>query len=145
MKRIAIVVISLLPLILVACGGGSSNNVNGNWSATLTNPNAGPAFSFTTTLNQSNGTTITGSNLVFSTATPCFSSVASETGGFTLTGNTTGAVTGGFELTVQSGTPSGNVLTLAGTLTNKTITGTWTLTGVTSGCTGSGNFTMTKG
>jgi hypothetical protein len=27
---------------------------------------------------------------------------------------------------------------------NNAITGTWTLTGVTSGCTGSGNFTMTK-
>jgi len=144
MKRVGVVVLSLIFLGLVACGGGSSNNINGNWSATLTNEDGSPAFSFTTTLNQNNGTTITGTNLTFSTATPCFSSVHSETGGFTLSGNTDGAVTGGFELTVQSGNPSGNVLTMTGTVTNNTITGTWTLTGVTSGCSGSGNFTMTK-
>jgi len=144
MQRIGIILLSSLLIGLIACGSGSSNHINGNWSATLTNPDGSPAFSFTTTLNQSNGTTITGTNLTFSTANPCFSSVHSETGGFTLTGNTGGNVTGAFELTVQSGTPSGNVLALTGTLTNNTITGTWALTGVTSGCTGSGNFTMTK-
>jgi hypothetical protein len=28
---------------------------------------------------------------------------------------------------------------------NNTITGTWTLAGTTSGCTGTGSFTMNKG
>jgi hypothetical protein len=135
---------SFLLLALVGCGSGSSNTVNGNWNASLTNPDGSPAFSFTTTLNQNNGTTITGTNLHFNTANACFSSINSETGGFTLSGNTSGVVTGGFELTVQSGTPSGNVLTMTGTVANNTITGTWTLTGVTSGCSGSGNFTMNK-
>jgi hypothetical protein len=40
--------------------------------------------------------------------------------------------------------PPGNTLTLNGTLTNSTIMGTWTLTGLTSGCTGNGNFTMSR-
>ena len=40
--------------------------------------------------------------------------------------------------------PSGNSLKLNGTVANgNTITGTWTLTG-SSGCAGSGTFTMTK-
>ena len=145
MQRVGVVLLSIWLLGLIACGGGSSNTINGNWSATLNNEDGSPAFSFRTTLNQNNGTTITGTNLAFNTATPCFSSVHSETGGFTLSGNTNGTVSGGFELTVQSGNPSGNVLTMTGTVANNTITGTWTLTGVTSGCTGSGNFTMTKG
>lgn len=46
-------------------------------------------------------------------------------------------------MTVQSSTPTGNTLTLTGAVTGNTITGTWTLTG-SSGCTGSGAFTMTK-
>jgi hypothetical protein len=145
MRRVSLAFLFSLLLGLVACGSGSSDTINGNWSASLTNPDGSPAFSFSTTLNQNNGTTITGTNLTFSTTTPCFSSVHSETGGFTLTGNTSGSVTGAFELTVQSGTPSGNVLTMSGTVAHNTITGTWTLSGVTSGCTGSGNFTMTKG
>jgi hypothetical protein len=144
MRQFAIVLISSLVLMLGACGSGSSNNINGNWSATLTNPDGTTVFSFTTSLSQSNSTTLSGSNLTFSTATPCFSAISSETGGFTLTGNTSGVTTGNFELTVQSATPSGNVLTMTGTLSNNTITGSWSLTGVTSGCTGSGNFTMTK-
>jgi hypothetical protein len=144
MRQFAIALLCSISLLSGACGSGGSNNINGTWSATLTNPDGTPGFSFTTSLQQNNNATITGTNLTFSTATPCFTSISSETGGFTLNGNTSGVTTGAFELTVQSATPSGNVLTMTGTLTNNTITGTWTLTGVTSGCTGSGNFTMTK-
>lgn len=95
-------------------------------------------------MTQNNGTNVSGTNINFTTSSPCFSTVSSETGGFTLSGNTNGVTTGSFELTIQSGTPSGNVMTLNGTLNNNTITGTWTLTGVTSGCTGNGNFTMNR-
>ncbi|MGA8150991.1 MAG: hypothetical protein WB952_08585 [Terriglobales bacterium] len=146
MKRCAIAMISLLALMLVACGGGSgnSNNVNGNWTATLMDQEGTPALSFNTALSQSNSTLVTGTNLSFTTDTPYFSSGGTETGGFTITGDSGGVITGSFELTIQSGTPSGNVLTLQGTDTNNTISGTWTLTGLTSGCTGSGNFTMTR-
>jgi hypothetical protein len=147
MRQLAIAMISMLALILGACGsgtGGNSGNVNGSWTAALNNMDGTPALSFTTALSQSNSTVVTGTSLSFTTATPCFSSGGSATGGFTLTGNTGGMTTGNFELTIQSGTPSGNVLTLQGTDSNNTISGTWTLTGVTSGCTGSGTFMMTK-
>jgi len=145
MRQFAIMLICVLALMFAACGSGNnSNNVNGNWSASLMNTDGTPAFSFTTSLNQSNSTTITGTSLTFTTATPCFSSGGTETGGFTLTGSTGGMTTGNFELTIQSGTPSGNVLTLQGTDTNNVISGSWTLTGVTSGCTGSGTFTMNR-
>ena len=146
MRQFAIVTISMLALLLGGCGSGGNNstNVNGTWTAMLTNSDGTPALSFTTALSQSNSTVVTGTSLSFSTATPCFSSGGSETGGFTITGNTGGMTTGNFELTIQSGTPSGNVLTLQGTDTNNSISGTWTLSGVTSGCAGSGNFSMTR-
>jgi hypothetical protein len=52
---------------------------------------------------------------------------------------------GSFQLAVQSGsTMTGNLLTLQGTVNNNVVSGTWTMTGVTSGCAGSGNFTMNK-
>ena len=147
MKQLSIAVLLVVGLTLVACGGGSSsssNTINGNWTATLTNPDGSPAFGFTTSLNQSSGTAVTVTNLSFTTSTPCFSSGGTETGSFVLSGNFNGSVTGGFQMTVQSGTPSGNTLTLQGTVNNNAVTGTWILTGVTAGCTGSGNFTMTK-
>jgi len=148
MKQLGIAMLFVLGLMLSACGGGSSNNsngsVSGNWTASLSNPDGGPAFAFTMSLSQNSGTVVSVTNLTFTTATPCFVSGGSATGSFILSGNFNGNVTGSFQLTVQSGTPSGNVLALQGTVNNNVISGTWALTGVTSGCTGSGNFTVTK-
>ena len=147
MKQFGIAILVAVGLILVACGGGSSstsNSVTGNWTATLTNTDGTPAFAFTTSLTQSNGTAVTGANLTFTTSTGCFSSAASQTGSFVLSGNFNGNITGAFQLTVTSATPSGNTLTLQGTVNNNTVTGTWTLAGLIPGCTGSGNFTLTR-
>jgi hypothetical protein len=145
LKCFGIVIMIAVGLVLGACGGGSSNsgNINGNWTATLTNTDNSPAFGFTTSLTQSSGTDVTVANFNFTTSSPCFASGDTETGSFTLSGNFNGNVTGGFGMTIQSGTPSGNTLTLQGTVKNNAVTGTWTLTGVTSGCTGAGTFTMT--
>jgi hypothetical protein len=106
--------------------------------------NGAPVFAFTTSLAQNSGTVVSVTNLSFTTATPCFASGGSETGSFMLSGNFNGNVTGAFQLGVHSGTPSGNTLVLQGTVKNNTISGTWTLTGVTAGCSGSGNFIMNK-
>jgi hypothetical protein len=147
MKQLGIAMLLVLGLMLGACGGGSSsnsNNINGNWTAALSDATGAPAFAFTTSLIQNSGTVVSVTNLSFTTATPCFASGGSGTGLFILSGNFNGNVTGTFQLTIQSGTPSSNVFTLQGTVKNNTISGTWTLTGVTSGCSGSGNFTMTK-
>ena len=148
MRSLGIFCIIAVGLVLAGCGSSSNsdNAVNGNWTASLTSADGTPVFGFTTTLNSS-GNTVTGSNLSFTTATPCFGSDATETGGFTVSGNTNGVTTGGFTMTLQSGastTTGSNTLSLNGTLSNNTISGTWTLAGTGAGCTGAGNFTMTK-
>ena len=150
MRQIAVAVLLTLGLMLSACGGGSnsdnSGNVSGNWMATLTNPSGTPAFAFTTSFSQNSGSsTVNVTNLTFTTATPCFNSPTSETGSFMLSGNFNGNVTGGFGMSISTMVPaSQTVLTLQGNVNNNTISGTWTLTGVQSGCTGSGTFTLTK-
>jgi len=83
--------------------------------------------------------------LSFSTATPCLDSPTTESGSFTLSGNFNGNVTGAFGMTISTMFPgTQNVLSLQGNVNDNTISGTWNLTGVQSGCTGSGNFTLTK-
>jgi hypothetical protein len=148
MKKIGIAMVLALGLALAACGGGSSNNsgnVTGNWTAMLTNTDGTLALSFTTSLTQGSGTaTVTGTNLSFNPSSPCFTSGGTQTGSFLLNGNVNGGTMGGFQLTITSATPPGNTLTLQGTVTNNTIAGQWNLSGVTSGCTGNGNFTITK-
>jgi hypothetical protein len=138
-----------LVLILGGCGNSNSTNsgngnVNGNWTATLTNPDSTPAFAFTTTFTQMSGSSVNVTNFTFTTASPCFVSGETETGSFILSGNFSGSVAGAFQLTIKSGNPSGDTLTLNGTANNNTITGTWTLVGISSGCSGSGNFVVTK-
>jgi len=139
----------LLGLVLILGGCGNSNstspgNVNGNWTATLTNPDSTPAFAFTTSFTQMSGSSVSVTNLTFTTASPCFVSGETETASFILSGNFSGSVAGAFQLTIKSGNPSGDILTLNGNANNNTITGTWTLVGISSGCSGSGNFVVTK-
>ena len=148
MNSLRIIMLLVVGGMLSACGGGSSASptVTGNWTATLSNPDTTPAFAFTTSLNQSSGSTsVNVTTLSFTTSSPCFSSGATETGAFVLSGNFNGQAQGSYQMTIQSGTPSGNLLTLQGTVQNNTISGTWTLTGATAGCSGSGNFAMNKG
>ena len=146
MRRFGIVLLLALGLLLAACGGGNSSpgNINGSWTATLTDTDSSPAFSFTTSLTQSNGADVAVANFTFTTSSPCFVSGETEAGSFALSGNFNGNVTGTFGMTIESGTPSGNTLTLQGAVKNNAISGTWTLSGVTSGCTGNGAFTIKK-
>jgi len=148
MKFIWLVLASALIFIATACGGGNSstNTLTGNWTAALSDPNGSPALAFTTSLKQSSGSSaVDVNNLSFTTSTACFPGSSTATGAFVLSGNFNGQTKGSFQMTVQSGsTMSGNMLSLQGTVNNNTVSGTWTLTGVTSGCAGSGNFTMNK-
>jgi len=147
MNKIAIAALLALTLVLGACGSGSSTNngnINGNWTAQLTDTHNDPVFALTTTFTQMSGSAVSVTNLTFTTSTPCFVSGESGTGSFILSGNFNGNVTGAFQLTITSGNPSGDTLTLQGTAKSNVITGTWTLTGLHSGCSGKGNFTLTK-
>jgi len=144
MRKLAIGTVLAVGLVLVGCGSSNhSQNVNGNWTATLTDANNNPALSFTTTIAQSSSSSLSVTNLHFSTSSPCFVSGETATGSFTLSGNFNGNASGAFGMNVQSGSPGGNTLTMNGTVAGNSITGNWTLMG-SSGCTGSGHFTMTR-
>jgi hypothetical protein len=148
MKSIWLLLVLALIFISTACGGGNSstNTLTGNWTAALSDPNGSPALAFTASLKQSSGSSaVDVNNLSFTTSTECFPGSSTATGAFVLSGDLNGQTKGSFQMTVQSGaTMSGNLLTLQGKVNNNTVSGTWTLTGVTSGCAGSGNFTMNK-
>jgi hypothetical protein len=145
MKFIGVTCVLMLGVVLSACGGGgnSSGNINGTWTATLTNSDGSPAFAFTTVFTQSSGTSLTITNFSFSTSGSCFESEpVTETGSFGLTGDFNGRVSGTFAMTITQKNNPSNVLTLHGTVNNGVITGTWTLTGSVT-CTGNGSFTAT--
>ncbi len=147
MKTLGTIVVLGIVMALTGCGNTSNDGaINGNWSAALMNSSSGaPVFDFTATFTQSSGSGVTITNLNFTTSTPCFASGSSATGGFVLSGNQNGVTSGGFQMNIQSTGSSSNMLTLQGTVSNNTISGTWTLSGTTSGCSGSGAFTMNRG
>jgi hypothetical protein len=147
MKRPGIAMLFAVGLLLVSCGGGNSDTIDGNWTAALS---GAQTLNFHTTLNTQTGAAdLMVTNLEFNPATTCFPTPGS--GGsatFTSTGVVNGNITGAFSMSI--GTlfpgPTQNLLVLQGNVNGRTISGTWTLTGgVVTTCTvGSGNFTMTK-
>jgi hypothetical protein len=145
MKTIAVTFLLGLGLVLVGCGSDkNSANINGNWTAALTDNSGGQAFSFQTALVATGSSgTLTVNSFHFTTDSACFVSGESETGTFALSGDFNGNVSGQFGMSVLSGSPGGNALTLTGTVSGGTISGTWTLAG-SAGCSGSGKFKMTK-
>lgn len=144
MKHSALALLLTFLFTLAACGGGnsSSGNINGNWTATLTDAQGNAQFGFTTNFTAGSGNTLNIVSFQFTTAGSCFSTPTTETGSFVLAGDFNGNVTGQFQMTIATVFPANNnVLTLNGGVNGNSITGTWTLTGGT-GCTGNGAFTM---
>ena len=145
MKKFAVAILMALGLTLVGCSSNNkAGNINGTWNANLTDTNGTQVFAFATAFVETGNGTLNVTSLSFSTNSSCFVSGDTESGTFGLSGDFNGNVTGSFGMNVQSGTPSGNTLSLTGAVSGNTITGTWSLTGGT-GCTGNGTFTMTKG
>ena len=144
MKQFVAIALLVVGLVMAGCGTTSNRgNISGNWSATLTDNNQNQVFTFSTSLVDNGDGTLKITNLTFSSNSSCFVSGETETGTFGLSGNFNGSVKGTFGMTITSGTPSGNVLTLSGAVNGGTISGNWNLTGGAN-CTGSGTFTMTK-
>jgi hypothetical protein len=142
MKKLAVVGLVAVVLTLVGCGLNDHRhgNINGTWTAVLSDTD----FTFGTSLVVNNDGTLSVSQFSFSTNGPCFVSGETESGSFAFTGDFNGHVTGQFGFKVVSGSPSGNTLTLTGTVNGNTIAGAWSLTGGNpTGCQGSGTFTMT--
>lgn len=143
MKWFAVGVMALT-LLAVGCGSNNSaSNINGSWNAMLVSSGGTTAFTFGTNLTTQGNGGLSVTNFNFTTNSSCFVSGETASGTFALSGNFNGNVKGTLGMTVQSGSPSGNTLTLAGTANGNSITGNWTLTG-SSGCTGNGTFTMTR-
>jgi hypothetical protein len=91
------------------------------------------------------------SNVVFDPATPCFQSQISASGVVRLVSGGYGYYTSfgatAMSLTVKGLAPGDgtDTLNLQGTANpDNTVSGTWTLTGVSTTCSGSGGFTMTR-
>jgi hypothetical protein len=145
MKSCLLAVVLCVCLVTAGCAtnGANAANINGSWTATLLGQDNATAFSFGLALIVNGDGTLSVSNFNFTSNSACFISGETESGSFALIGNFNGNVSGKFNFVVQSGSPAGNTLTLAGTANGNTISGTWSLTGDT-GCTGSGNFTMTR-
>lgn len=147
MRQLAVFALLSGVLASVGCGTNSPATLNGNWTAALVSSSnaASPVFNFTLVLAQTGAGSISITNLNFTSANPCFATGSTATGGFTLSGDTSGVTSGGFQMNIESGGGAGgNQLFLQGVVNNNTINGSWTLTGTTAGCTGSGSFTMLR-
>jgi hypothetical protein len=172
MNALRVTLLFMLALLLVACGGmgmgntastnlNAANSMNGNWTATMMTQTGTQMMAFTSALSQNSSNVVTATNLQFTTPTPCFASGTSGSGAVMLSSGMNGSMTGSFGMTIQSGMMDGqsgsmgmqmgmmatgnNVLTLQGSMSNmNTVSGTWTMSGVMSGCSGSGSFTMTR-
>lgn len=148
-KQIGMIVLLALGFTLAGCGsssmGSNSGNINGTWTAALTNPDGSPAFSFSTTFTQGSSSTLSVTDFTFTSTGSCFASEqTSQTGSFSLSGNFSGNVAGTFGMMITTmSTGTKNVLTLQGSVAGNTISGTWTLTGAT-GCSGNGSFTINR-
>lgn len=147
MKQFGIAVLLLIGLSLVGCGSSNSisnsNNVNGTWNATLVGGNKTTMFQFGTSLTADSDGILTISDFNLTTDSPCFADGETESGSVTLSGDFKASPSGKFSMMIQSKPPSGDTLMLSGSDNGNTILGNWALTG-SSGCTGSGTFTMLK-
>jgi hypothetical protein len=145
MKKTIAVALLGLSLILSGCGANShaTGNINGTWSATLSNSTLANLFIFTTKVTVNADGSLGTTSFAFSlNNTPCTFPSTTESGSFTITGNFNGQVSGTFHYVVVSTGTEVNTLTLDGTVSGGQITGNWSVSGATESCAGSGTFTM---
>lgn len=150
MYRFAMAIIVSVVLASLGCGGGSTPNViEGQWNASLTNPDGTTAFTFTATLTQS-GKVIDVTDFILGKPSQCFGKQTSESGFFMNPLTTHGVTSGTFGMSVQSdpaAPDTQNTLVLSGEFQRNTIWGTWKLTQPVELCNdpqnaNSGNFVM---
>lgn len=143
-KTVAVVLLSV-SMILSGCGSSShaTGNINGMWSATLSNTTLANDFAFMTNLTvHADGSLGTSSFNLTMNNTACAFPSSTESGSFTITGNLNGQVSGKFHYVIMSTGVESDILTLDGTVSGGQITGTWTVSGAVGSCTGNGSFTM---
>ena len=135
-----------LGVVLSGCGSGShARLIDGVWSAQVSNPDGTPALTFQTVLTQTGDTQVSVTGLVFTVPAQCFPAETSQSASFTRTGEDHGKVLGTFGMTVSTTfATENNVLSLQGNVSGTMMSGTWTLTGGTISCNGSGTFQMNE-
>jgi hypothetical protein len=153
-NRLPLVLALGLLLALLGCGNGNQVrpvNLSGNWTANLQKANGSTVFSFSSSINEVGNTVLNVSSVSFNPATSCFQSQVGASGLAQFSSSGYGYYTGGgvtaMSLTVKGLAAGGgtNTLTLQGTANpDNTVSGTWTLNGVSATCSGSGGFTMTR-
>jgi len=145
MQRITAVILLAASLVLSGCGSNSSvtGNINGTWEANL-NSSGTETFAFITNLTVNGDGSLGTSSLeiTVNNLPACSFPAATESGSFTITGNFSGQVSGTFHYVISSTGTTISTLTLDGKVSNGQITGKWTVTGSTAGCSGNGTFTM---
>jgi hypothetical protein len=144
--------------MLNGCGSSTTavqSAAGGIWSAELLGGEAGASgFSFITQFTLS-GSNISITSFQFDNAGSCFPvSGGTQSGTLSVTYNSAGVVSGTFSFTVSSGgntltltssAVTGNFNTTTNTLSDGSITGSWTFQGATTACPAtSGSFTMTQ-
>ena len=139
MRKLAILVMLAVELAVCGCGNNTPSTVTntsttGNWEAFLIGGDLQASLlNFVVAFNVTNSGPLNISGFAFFNQGACFGTVANaekETGTANFTTSTANAVTGTFNMTVNS-TTNGNVLTLTGSLTG-TSNGTTTTTGTLS-------------
>ena len=153
MRTLLALAVLCLSLALFGCGNGNNShpaNLSGNWTANLQQNNGSTVLSFTTSLTEVGGSILNGSNLTFNPASSCFASQTTESGNVQFRSSGYGYYTGGgqtaMSLTIKglSSTGATDTLNMQGTVNpDNSISGTWTLNGLSASCSGSGAFTMT--
>ena len=148
-KTIGFAFLLVLALILNGCGASNgmssgSGSINGNWSATLTNPDGSLAYNFSATLTKGTGSHLSITNLTYTNDQSCTAlAVLNSAGGsFSISGSSNGSISGAFTMEEALANVGGPYLSLQGTLTNRMISGTWNLSGLVPPCSGNGSFTM---
>jgi hypothetical protein len=139
---------------LLGCGNRNQvrpANLSGNWTANLQKANGSTVFSFTSSITEVGNTVLNVSSVSFNPATSCFQSQVGASGLAQFSSSGYGYYTGGgvtaMSLTVKGLAAGGgtDTLTLQGTANpDNSVSGTWTLNGVSTSCSGSGAFTMTR-
>lgn len=149
MRHVCLWVLCALGIVLIGCGSGNgnSNNVGGNWSASLTDSKDNNVLAFSALLTQGSSYQISVTNLSFTLASTCFGAGTTASSTFGSTGPKSGVAANAFQLTMlssQSNQNGVNQVALTGTLSGNAISGTWAMTGSGEGCSDSGSFNMSR-
>jgi hypothetical protein len=136
-KVTQITMLLVLGPAVAGCGSSSfSGLINGTWTATLTNADGSITYQFSATFAQATGSNLNITNLTFTTAGACDFAVAGGAGG------SFSPSSRAFAMSMVELNVGGDILALQGTLSNGTISGTWSASGLVPSCSGNGTFTI---